>query len=223
MEPEAEKIIQEKLRLLENTTVTWNKEWVWSRIETPVKRKIGIIWYAAASLVAGALTISIYLASLQYEVEMMDQISRLETLMDRIHNANITAATPEENCTQDLKESSTQQDTPNQKPNRVLSGRSEMIKTSISDASLEANLPELPFIEIKQPTFVLANENSPLIIEHENTVKPIVGKLPVVQHSMAATKSKEIKITVFQSEDYKNGLMTDARDYKILTAHFKNN
>jgi hypothetical protein len=73
--------------------------------------------------------------------------------------------------------------------------------------------------EILEPV----NDRNLLATENKRIVRPIIGKIPQTQNSLAVTKNKEIKIQLFQSESYQKSLVTDAREYKILSAHFNNN
>lgn len=221
MELEVEKIIREKVRMAEQANVAWNKEWVWSRIETPAKLKIGFMWYAAAAVIAGLLCISLYWVSLTYENNMMAQLNRLELLMDQLPPRTASIETTEI-CTEVFKESDRVITTYNHKPT-PLSKKSPATNIARTDIDNPASSIELPAIDIRLPELDLSSKNNLVKIESDNRIRPIIGKIPNTQNALASTKSKEIKIQIFQSEGTQQNLMTDAREYKILTAHFNNN
>lgn len=221
MELEVEKIIQAKVQMAEKANVTWNKEWVWSRIETPAKRNKGFMWYAAAAVIAGLLCISLYWVSLTYENNMMAQLNRLELLMDQLPPR--TAANEiTEVCTEVFKESDHSIATSNIKSIQ-LSKKSPVINMIKSDINIPSSSIELPIIDIQLPVLASIPEDNLVNAESDNRIRPIIGKIPNAQNSLTSSKTKEVKIQIFQSEGAHKNLMTDAREYKILTAHFNHN
>ena len=222
MELEAEKTIQEKIRMAEQANVTWNKEWVWSRIDTPVKHKTGFVWYAAAAVVAGLLTISLYWISMKYETNMMAQLNRLELLMDQLPQKTTSIEAVEEKCLEDAAIAGYANTTADKKTD-PLAKRIAVVNQTNGEIDSATNLIELPIINIQLPVPDLTSNDKLTKVEPENRIRPIIGKIPNAQNSLASAKTKEIKIQIFQPEESQNSLMTDARDYKILTAHFKNN
>lgn len=219
MEHSAEKIIRDKILYSEQIDVSWNKEWVWSRIETPPLRKKLIFWYAAAAIVVGTISASVYWASLSKEHNLMTQLDRLESAIEQLaFSTTLPVAIVEQACADEapISESNTS-DHQTLVKNDPIQNQITVTNNSIADQVLQPidTTPLTITVSIKEPNLHL--------VEPLRVIKPIVGKIPDSQPALAAAKSKDFKIRVFQASDTHENSVVDNREYKLLTARFNNN
>lgn len=219
MEHSAEKIIREKILDTEQTDVSWNKEWVWSRIETPPQKRKFIFWYSAAAIVVAAISVSVYWYSLSNEHILMAQLDRLESAIEQLtFPNNLVSETVEQVCAEELPVLISKV------PVDRAFVKNESIPNQITEADKSIAGPMLQPIDAIPLTIAVSIEEPSLILtEPERMIKPIVGKIPESQPAVAAAKTKDLKIRVFQARNTQENSVVDNREYKLLTARFNNN
>lgn len=219
MEHSAEKIIREKILDTEQTDVSWNKEWVWSRIETPPQKRKFIFWYSAAAIVVAAISVSVYWYSLSNEHILMAQLDRLESAIEQLTLPNnLVSETVEQVCAEELPVLISKV------PVDRAFVKNESIPNQITEADKSIAGPMLQPIDAIPLTIAVSIEEPSLILtEPERMIKPIVGKIPESQPAVAAAKTKDLKIRVFQARNTQENSVVDNREYKLLTARFNNN
>lgn len=213
MEQSHEKIIRDKIRETEQAPANWNSEWVWTRVETTGMRKKNWALYAAASLLIGMVAISIYWQSFTYERNMMTNLDRIESQINSLYLLPLQAVITDEKCNTEVvaKEHFA----------HALKNKNALPKvTSTPDVELliELNSPD-PQLNISHEVSVVQAEtpNQVLAIKKERQVKPIVGKIPQATDVITATRSAEIRITVFESPTLKKeNAIVEASAFKII-------
>lgn len=216
MERNAEKLIQEKIRMSEQEPVAWKNEWVWSRVELPKKRKNKVFWYAAAAVIIGFTSIGFYWTSVKYNSDLMVQIELLES---QLADIQLSAAPTEEiiaNCVEEEPDKSAFV-----KPER------QVQKSSISVAAIAIPVIEVQVnniadqIEVSQAVAVAIipdEEPEVNIVEKQPEIKPVIGRIPATSHYASQTNKKELKLLIFKPESQEARSDNNPKEYKILSA-----
>lgn len=219
MEHSAEEIIRAKILDTEQSTVAWNKEWVWSRIETPPQRKKIVVWYAAAAILIGLFSGTMYWVSKSQENTLMVQLDKLELGIEHLTASitNVPTEVIERVCEEEESPSATKI------PDNKTFVERAPTQSQIAAASIDVD-PVIQLVDDTPLTISVSIQEPKLnILEQVRVITPIIGKIPVSQPSVAATKSKELKIRVFQARNTQEHSVVDNREYKLLTARFNNN
>lgn len=219
MERSAEKIIRDKILDSEQINASWNKEWVWSRIETPPQKRKLVFWYAAAAIAVAAISVSVYWSSLSNKHNLMAQLDRLESAIEQLTlPSNLVSETVEQVCGEELPASVSKRLA--HKPFI----KNESIQNQITEADNSIVDPMLQPIDVIPLAIAVAIEEPNVhLAEPERMIKPIVGKIPESQPAVAVAKAKDLKIRVFQARNTQENSGVDNREYKLLTARFNNN
>jgi hypothetical protein len=187
MEPDYEKIIQNKIVTFEQAPVSWNREKVWMVIEDNLPRKRSpyrVGWLAAAAM----LIVSIFLFVQRQRMEAIQQQARLVQLESGI--AHLSAGMPAPACEATCL-----------KPHVPARSRVKRIQTATPVESIVQPVMEVAREVTTLPGTETAKEMQPLAVAEERQVAPIIGYIPPPVANLAMRISKKSKLRIGQSAE----------------------
>ncbi len=204
MEHNAEKIIQQKIKAVEQIPVNWNKERVWSSINKarPARSYGYVFYYAAASvLLAGALIF--YSIQVTRREELDKQISLLELAIEKQAGAASSSASTE--ClVNDVKLSTSEYFLSERKADEKMFPNEPIPVYLTSPIQSNDDFSDsLSFLQ-SELTDPASGGTEPIVpIASQNTIEPIIRDyLPEAKDNAVASKSKrKMKVRFFSTPE----------------------
>jgi hypothetical protein len=201
MEHDINKLIREKVRVVEGQPVSWQKERVWRMIHTErAPQSLRTVYYYAAASIVIILSVIFYVVQLENQKQLAFKIASLESVIsdkfkleeqDRARSGSFKAEV-ETICPKNIQYYATTQKIRFKQRQRMVDTLPEIIQEVVEVQ------PEIAEVTIKDDK---ASERQEEITPEPKAIQAILGFIPKPQEVAVTSKVKKSKFSLFKNHD----------------------
>ena len=214
MAPDYDKIISLKIITAEKAPSHWQKDLVWSRIQSTMGRRQPLKFYYAAALILAVSFLTVYNYYRWEQQRVNLRISWLEESIDQVvkqKSATVNMAAPQENC---ISGNSTDILHPMKKGNietdfTVPDLIDVPVVTELAEESIE--ITSTPIMTISAPT--VQPDTVP-----QRVVEAIIGTIPIAHSDTRTARLKKVKFKLLRGNEFPDGNKNPESSSHVITA-----